>query len=411
MLPKLLFVRVMLCTLFLLLPTLALQAQTITDARVPLPPRKHGSAPDTNAMFTIGLLRPGDLAYRQTAYTGDTLSVSGNVRPEAAHVGQLADIYTLVRTNGTFYTIDANERLAVWDGKVASLLPRYTNVQLKTSEEFVLYDGTIAVAGEYRFFVGYMPQATGALYYTDTAQLLTIAQAPAAVAQCPSYGGRTVPVWHTSATGVFTHAPFAAADLNMITNGIDTNDPRFSYPWVKQVPSQSSPVVPINIYAPADGVLVRMRHKAQNLPEFDSDDYDLFFLVACDPARPDKEVLVRFNHITEPRPDIKAAFAFGSLGAPVFKPVFDEHEERQVPVTNIVVRAGDYLGRTSGTPVAHDFDFMIAIDGFSTCPFNVLNEPHRTQLLNMLGPGGTGGNSPFGPPVPGHPCTGYGGRP
>ncbi len=401
-----LLLRALLLVVAVFVPVFAAQAQTITDARAPLPALKHGASPDTNAMFTVGLLRPGDLAFRQTAYTGDTLSVSGNVRPEAAHVGQMADIYTLVRVNGAFYTIDANENLALWNGMVASLVPRHTNVQLKQSEEFVLYSRAITLPGEYRFFIGYKPQATGALYYTGTAQLLTIDAAPAPVAQCVSYGGRTVPVWHKSVSGVFTHAPFAASDLNLITNGIDTNDPRFSYPWVKQV--QGQPVAPINIYAPADGVLIRMRHKAQNLPEFDSDDYDLFFLVACDPAQPDKHVVVRFNHITDPRPDIKAAFAFGSLGAPVFKPVFNEHEERQVPVTNIAVRAGDYLGRTSGTPVAHDFDFMIAIDDVTVCPYEVLKEPYRTQLLNMLGPGSA---SPFGPPVPGHPCVGYGGRP
>jgi hypothetical protein len=400
--------RLILRALFVLLPCVTLQAQEIADTRAPLPPLRYGSNPDTNASFTVGLLRQGDVAFRQTAYTGDTLSVSGNVRPEAAHVGLPANVYTVVLAgDGTFYTIDANQQIAVWDGRIESLVPRHANVQLKTSEEFVLYNGAIEWAGEYHFFIGYMPLATAALYYTGTPQRLTIEPAPPPVAHCTSYGGRTVPVWHTSAAGIFTHTPFAAADLNLITNGKETNDPRFSYQWVKSSPGQAT-VAPINIYAPADGVLIRVRHKARNLPEFDSDDYDLFLLVACDPTRPDKTTIVRFNHITEPRPDIKAAFAFGALGAPVFTPVFNEHEERQVPVTNIVVRAGDYLGRTSGTPVAHDFDFMIAVDDVSVCPFSVLAEPARTQLLNKLGPQSA---SPFGPPVSGYPCEGYGGRP
>jgi hypothetical protein len=392
----------------LLLCPLTLQAQQITDARPVIGGLRHPNT-DTNASFAIGLLRPGDLAYRTTAYTGDTLSVSGRVQPEAAHIGMLADIYTVLRVGNNFFTIDTSGQLAPWDTRVASLVPRYTNVQLQASEDFVLYNGTIAQAGDYRFFVGYMPKATGALYYNPTAQLLTIAAAPPPVTQCPSYGGRTVPVWHTSAQGAYTHAPFAAADLNLVTNGIETNDERFSYQWVKRAAGQAD-VAPINIYAPADGVLIRLRHKARNLPDFDSNDYDLFFLVACDPARPDLTSVVRFNHITEPRADIRAAFAFGDLGAPVFGPggLFEEHEERQVPLTNIVVRAGDYLGRTSGTPVAHDFDFMISVDDASVCPFSVLAEPHRTQLLNMLGPQSA---SPSGPPQPGYACTGYGKRP
>lgn len=384
-----------------------LRAQAIADPRPPLGGLLHGANTDSNASFAIGLLRPGDLAYRQSAYTGDALVVSGKVEPEAVHVGERADIYTVVKVGQAFYTIDANQKLALWDGKVASLVPRHTDVTLQATEEFALYDGAIPQAGDYRFFVGYKPHSSGSLYYTPLAQLVTIAAAPAPVAECTSFGGRVVPVWHTVSTGIFTHAPFAAADLNLITNGVETNDPRFSYQWVKRAPGQAE-VPPINIYAPADGVLIRLRHKARNLPDFDSDDYDLFFLVACDPAHPDKSTIVRFNHITEPRPDIKAAFAFGELGAPVFQPVFDEHEERQVPVTNIVVRAGDYLGRTSGTPAAHDFDFMIAVDDVSVCPFSVLEEPHRTQLLNMLGPQAA---SPYGPPQPGYACTGYGMRP
>ncbi|MGV3592074.1 MAG: hypothetical protein ACO1PZ_10325 [Gammaproteobacteria bacterium] len=393
----------------LLLPfvPLTLQAQSPADPRPLLAGLRHGANVDSNASFAIGLQRPGDLTFRTDAFTGDALSISGRVMPESAHVGQVADIYTVVRSGDRFYTVDDQNRLAPWDTRVASLIPRHSNVTLEETEEFTLYEGRIDVAGDYRVFIGYRPQESGLLYYTPIAQPVTIAAAPVPIGECRSYGDRTVPVWHSSATGIFTHAPFAASDLSLITNGNETNDPRFSYQWVKSTPGATS-VAPIDIYAPADGVLIRIRHKARNLPEFDGDDYDLFLLVACDPQRPDKTAIVRFNHITEPRVDIEAAYAFGELGAPEFQPVFAEHEERQVPLTNIVVRAGEWLGRTSGTPLAHDFDFMIAIDDASVCPFSVLDEPHRTQLLAMLGPKSA---SPLGPPQPGYACVGYGARP
>lgn len=155
-------------------------------------------------------------------------------------------------------------------------------------------------------------------------------------------------------------------------------------------------------------MLVRIRHKAENPPVFPSDDYDLFFLVACDPIRPvERDTLVCFNHITDPRLDIKAAYGFGPLPAPSFDP-FEEHEERQIPTTNIQVRAGEFLGSTRGTPFADNFDFMISVDNVAVCPFSVLSEPHRSALLGLLGPQSA---SPNGPPVPGYPCQGYGGSP
>ncbi|HEY0963139.1 MAG TPA: hypothetical protein VGE69_12370 [Pseudomonadales bacterium] len=396
-----------LASALLLLLSLGLHAREIGDSRSALGSIRHGTNADTNAVFAIGLLRAGDLAFRNEAYTGDAMSISGKVVPEAGHIGQRADIFAVIRSGDRFYTIDAQNQLSPWDTRVASLVPRHANVTLKASQEFTLYEGAIDVAGDYRVFVGYRPLADGVLYYTPTAQPVKIEPAPLPIGECRSFGGRTVPVWHGSADGIFTHAPFAAADLNLITNGSETNDSRFAYPWVKHAPGAAN-VAPIDIFAPADGVLIRLRHKARNLPDFDSDDYDLFLLVACDPQRPDRTAIVRFNHITEPRADIKAAFAFGDLGAPVFQPVFSEHEERQVPLVNIVVRAGEWLGRTSGTPVAHDFDFMIAIDDVSVCPFAVLDEPHRSQLLAMLGPKTS---SPFGPPQPGYSCNGYGARP
>ena len=346
--------RLLLRTLLVLFP-LALHAQPIGDARPPLASIRHGVNTDANATFAIGLVRPGDVAYRQAAFTGDTLSISAKVVPEAAHVDTLADIFTVVRFGQTFYMIDANERPVVWDGMVTSLVPRYANVTLQAAEEFVLYDGVLPQAGEYRVFVGYKPKATGALYYTPNAAVLTLENAPAPVGQCPAFGGRNVPVWHTSATGIFTHAPFAAADLNLITNGVETNDARFSYQWVKQTPGQQS-VAPINIYAPADGVLVRLRHKARNLPDFDSDDFDLFLLVACDPVQPHNSTIVRFNHITEPRADIRAAYAFGELGAPAFGPGgprnmrnarFPRRTSSCVPATTLAGRAARRLRMTS----------------------------------------------------------------
>jgi hypothetical protein len=227
-----------------------------------------------------------------------------------------------------------------------------------------------------------------------------VTPAPAVTATtCGTVGGRQVAVAARSADGIFTHAPFLASEVAIITNGEETNDPRFAYPWIRNAAT--------TIYAPADGVLIRIRHKAPHAG-FAGDDYDLIFLAACDPSRAGaSDTLFRFNHITDPRPDLKAAYGYGALPAPDLSvtPTID-YEERQVPVTNIAVRAGEVLGSTTGNN--RNFDFMIAINDVTVCPFTPLAEPHRSALLAMLGPKTA---SPFGPPQAGYPCRGYGPRP
>jgi hypothetical protein len=200
-----------------------------------------------------------------------------------------------------------------------------------------------------------------------------------------------------SAAGAFTHVPFEPADLALITNGAETNDARFSYQWIKDRGAE------VPIYAPADGVLVRIRHKPFVEGVFESDDFDLFFLVDC-------TTLVRFNHITSPRDDIRATYQFGDEPSVVFNAdgTYTEYDDRQQPSENIYVEAGELLGHTSGTPQANDFDFSIAVDNATVCPFSVFEEPVKTELLSMLGPQTA---SPFGPPEPGYECTGYGNAP
>ncbi len=202
----------------------------------------------------------------------------------------------------------------------------------------------------------------------------------------------------SSALRSFTHAPFKAADVAIITNGEETNDARFSYVWLK------NPSTPMAIYAPADGVLVTIRHLTAT-KFFPSDDYQLVFALSltCNDY-------FRFNHITAPRADIKAAYQYGDMCSSCFDDNGNptaRYEEREIPKVKVAVKAGDLLGYTTGTPNAHDWDFAIQISEKTVCPFSVLAEPHKSTMLSLLGPKSA---TPFGPPTPGYPCTGYGAR-
>jgi hypothetical protein len=194
-----------------------------------------------------------------------------------------------------------------------------------------------------------------------------------AAAACSSPGGRPR----------FT-APFTdAGGVRLITLGRETNDPRFVYVWL------ADPATPLPIFAPADGTLFRIRHKTANAV-FPSDDYDLFFAADCG-------AVFRFNHITAPRADLVAAYPAGALPSGDYLNGGPDVPERVVPRTAIKVRAGEALGHTTGTPVAHDWDYSVYAGGVAVCPFEPYDEPLAARFRALLGP-------KDGAPTPGYPC-------
>jgi hypothetical protein len=193
-----------------------------------------------------------------------------------------------------------------------------------------------------------------------------------------------------SAKGAFDTLPFDIVNVKLITLGKETGDARFVYPWVK--------TGAVKIYAPADGVLYKIRHQVYEAGGKQGNDYDIFFRVSCDTA-------YRFNHISNPRSDIKAAYPAGDLPSGDYANGGQDIAERVKPTSALRVKAGDLLGTTTGTPDFKHFDFGVGVakkDGekdqlYSVCAFSVFNEPHKSTLSNMLGPKG-------GLPTPGYPC-------
>lgn len=185
----------------------------------------------------------------------------------------------------------------------------------------------------------------------------------------------------------------------MFVNGVEGNgmDSRFSYVLI----AENDATIPI--YAPAPMLLVKMRLKdgfsQQRTRE--SGDWDLTFLVSCD-------LQIRINHVTEPDARILAAYGFGDSPGTYWTETGEmvEDESMMVPTAPVVLEAGDLVGYTQGTE-SSNFDFVIGIDDNSVCPWEQFSEPVRTELLARLGPPPA---SPDAGPVPGWPCTGYGGR-
>ncbi len=202
--------------------------------------------------------------------------------------------------------------------------------------------------------------------------------------------------------GAFTHRPFDLGDIKIIVNGSDGGgaDPRFAYVTV------ASPDLRIPIYAPAPMLLVKIRPKdtasVPNQLAMRETDWDLFFVVSCNTQ-------IRINHITEPSQRVRNAWGHPGQFATWWLPDGTQvsADDRQVPVREVVFQPGEIIGYTQGTRQASNFDYVVAIDDVTVCPWSVFDEPLRSEIQSKLGPKPM---SAFDGPVPGWPCQGYGGR-
>lgn len=198
----------------------------------------------------------------------------------------------------------------------------------------------------------------------------------------------------------FTNKPFDTANIRFITAGESTasGDPRFTYQWIESGKS-------VTIYAPADGKLVTIRHKVA--PQSDGTtyrDFDIFFEVDTD-----CQAIYRFNHITNLRSDIEATYR-GGEDQPTGDYLNGGQDDPKliVPLKEIHVSAGEKLGTTTGTPVAHNFDYALSIlkkkpdtdySGTAICPLDVFPSSISTSLINLLAP------DQYSGPTPGTPCS------
>lgn len=136
------------------------------------------------------------------------------------------------------------------------------------------------------------------------------------------------------------------------------------------------------VYAPVDSELVNGVYKNAR----GALDYDLHFQVSC-------EIWYLINHVTDPVDKIKNAF-----------PKTPQTDTKENPPLKeaIKFKAGELIGYTSGTPLAHNFDFGVFDlnhfnDGLPTdggskygkeanfiCPFDVLPENVKKSYYNKI---------------------------
>lgn len=143
--------------------------------RVPPP---ASTVVDTNATFAIGLTADAGISWRQSAGPQDLLRIVGRVRPEAAQVGQAADVFMVVRTGAGFLMRTVTGAFVPWSGQVADLQPFRQQVVLTADTSIDLYEGRLGTSGDFQLFLGY--RATdGLLHYSARSFALSVSAASA----------------------------------------------------------------------------------------------------------------------------------------------------------------------------------------------------------------------------------------
>ncbi len=143
----------------------ALAQATLNAARV------TGSS--TTARFTLGLSLNNGSSYVTTATTDDSVRIIGAIQPEAAQVGQQADIYVVAMLGNSYYMRNAAGNFVPWNFSIPELVPFRSKQTLTSSFAVDFITGKIPVTGTLQLFLGYKA-ADNVLTYTPVPHAITI---------------------------------------------------------------------------------------------------------------------------------------------------------------------------------------------------------------------------------------------
>lgn len=148
-----------------------------------------GAVSASTSTFAVGITKDNGATFVSTASVSETVQIRAEVKPEAASVGQIGDIFVVDRvidSNGghvSFSMRDQNGVWQSWNGTVSLLVPSIDNTTLQATMPLTLFSGTLGTTGNHRIFIGYMSNSDNVLRYHTSGLPLTIT---AAQTQTPS---------------------------------------------------------------------------------------------------------------------------------------------------------------------------------------------------------------------------------
>lgn len=172
---KMFAVSLLFCT-STLSSTLALSQTTTLQSLIGFRHDGPGKVLDSNATFALGVSKDNGATYVAAAGATDNLLIRGEVRPEAAQVGQIGDVFFVDRNldTGEFRMRTKDGAWVTWNSTVATLQPFLDDVALTSTLSATLFTGSLGT-GNHRLFIGYRP-ADNVLRYHTSGLPLTVTQ-------------------------------------------------------------------------------------------------------------------------------------------------------------------------------------------------------------------------------------------
>lgn len=135
-----------------------------------------GTSLDTNVSFSLHMTLAGDDVLRDSAESGQDISISAIIRPETGDIGRPADIVVVDFRPPVLSMRNIDGNFVAWNGSLRSLVPSQEGVSLQAELSVEVFSGRLGTAGEHRIFIGFL--VGDDLYFTPSALRLTIHDAP-----------------------------------------------------------------------------------------------------------------------------------------------------------------------------------------------------------------------------------------
>ena len=155
-----------------ILPALDAGLQDLGGVRHEAP----GLVAASEARFSLGISKNGNTSV-DSATLFDTVTVRGQIRPEAGDVGRSADVFVVDRLleDDSWWMQTIGGTWVPWNGTVADLEPFREGQVLTAALYLDLFTGTVRKAGNHRIFLGYRTP-DGVLRYHVNGLPLTIVE-------------------------------------------------------------------------------------------------------------------------------------------------------------------------------------------------------------------------------------------
>ncbi|MES2605505.1 MAG: hypothetical protein V4603_11250, partial [Pseudomonadota bacterium] len=118
------------------------------------------------AKMAVGLSVNG--SWQSSASLNKTVTITGSLDPDPAHVGGKGDIFVVEWYAGKFSMLTASGAWLPWSGRVVDLQPVRDDVTLAATQDVMIHTGSITTAGTHKLYIGYLPATSSGLIYTTT---------------------------------------------------------------------------------------------------------------------------------------------------------------------------------------------------------------------------------------------------